>query len=135
MLKECSYHAQRSRFCTFFRLLCIRFCTRLCRESLRQADGSHLSDACQRCGQFRDGQRKELHAFYNWKVNRGKNGKANVVTDFDLGPELRYEITCYFEGNKMVDASGRNKTGERNLSKLNRNGAKRWQQSEYLTPA
>ena len=41
-----------------------------------------------------------------------------MVTDFDFGPELRYEFTCYFKGNKMVDASGKNKTGERAYDKL-----------------
>lgn len=64
---------------------------------------------------FVTGGAKNYMAFSNWKVNRGKDGKASVVTDFDFGPELRYEFTCYFEGNKMVDASGRNKTGERSL--------------------
>ena len=50
------------------------------------------------------GGAKNYMSFSNWKVNHGKDGKANVVTDFDLGTELRVEFTCYFEGNKMVNA-------------------------------
>ena len=57
------------------------------------------------------GGAKNYMSFSNWKVNHGKDGKANVVTDFDLGTELRVEFTCYFEGNKMVNASAKNKIG------------------------
>ena len=64
------------------------------------------------------GGAKNYMSFSNWKVNHGKDGKANVVTDFDLGTELRVEFTCYFEGNKMVNASAKNKSGERSYDKL-----------------
>lgn len=67
---------------------------------------------------FVTGGAKNYMAFSNWKVNHGKDGKANVVTDFDLGTELRVEFTCYFEGNKMVNASAKNKSGERSYDKL-----------------
>lgn len=64
------------------------------------------------------GGAKNYMAFSNWKVNRGKDGKANVVTDFDLGTEMRVEFTCFFEGDKMVNASAKNKSSERSYDKL-----------------